>query len=170
MLDVNAFYFDTEGVRNNSSNTGTYKTNSQYLFYGLGLCYKTGEFCFGAKYIKGDLGSKLTDDPTDSSLEYQATGLGAGYIGQEFFAQIHYLFDGKKESKASTGGLSYPVAEGWMVDLAYGFPVGGLMIGPMLKWVEFRYDKVESNGQSQSLNKQESDTFTMPMFSLWTFF
>ena len=174
MLDLNAFYFQKEEHRSSLNDT-LIKYDSEYMFLGLGICYRTGPWCFGGKYLRGEIGSKNDSGFLDGSIELEGLfGLSVGYIMNGFVAQASYFFEAEKRlGDAGIGGdttIEYPAKQGLMFDLGYGFNIGSTFFGPMVKWFRFRYDKRTVGGQEQSLVNEEKDEYILPMFSIWNYF
>ena len=174
MLDANAFYFQKEEERSDNSGTTVTNYDTQYLFLGLGICYLSGPWCFGGKYLRGEIGATNSNGLLDGSVELEGFGASAGYVADGFAAQLTYLFQAEKRfGDGGLGGnttLEYPAKEAFMLDIGYGFNAGSVFFGPNLKWFQFKYDERTINGQSQSLNGEETETYLLPMFSIWTFF
>ena len=174
MLDVNAFYLEKEEQRSSNDGTQTYEYTNQQLFFGLGICFQTDVWCFGGKYLRGEIGGKNHSGLLDGSVELEGFGVSAGYVGAPFFAQLTYFIEAEK--RYGDGGLGgdtneeYPAETAYMLDIGYGFNVGSIFFGPNLKWFQFKYTQRTLNGQTQSLLRTEKDIYLMPMFSMWTFF
>ncbi|SMF76188.1 hypothetical protein [Pseudobacteriovorax antillogorgiicola] len=174
MLDFNAFYFQKKEERSNTAGTETIDYETEYLFLGLGICYRTGPWCFGGKYLRGEIGNINNNGILDGNIELEGFGASLGYVADGFVGQATYLFEAEKRfGDSGIGGntnTEYPAKEALMVDLGYGFNIGSTFFGPNLKWFQFKYDKRTVNGQSESLARTEKDEYLLPMFSIWTFF
>lgn len=174
LFDLNAYFFQKKEERSNSAGTTVNKYESNYQFLGLGICFQNGPWCFGGKYLRGDLGGKNDNGLLDGSIVLEGFGLSAGYVADGFVAQATYLIDAEKrfgdDSLGGNASLEYPASEAYMLDLGYGFNAGGFLFGPNLKWFQFKYKKRTLNGQSQDLLTTEKDDYLLPMLSIWTFF
>lgn len=171
LIDANAFYFQKEEQRSNAAGTQTINYETQYLFLGLGGCYQIFPWCFGLKYLQGDIGSINNNGLLDGGIEFSGLAVSGGYTADNLFLQASLFLNGKKTLQDGTSNATeYPAKFGYMVDLGYGFSSGSLLFGPSIKIFKFTYDERTVSGQKESLSTEESDRYVMPMFSIWTYF
>ncbi len=174
VLDISAFYFQTNDERASADGSSTTKYEQSYLFWGLGICYQFAPFCIGGKYFTGEIGTLNSNGIIDGSIEYEGFGVSAGYVNNGWSLQLAYLLDAEKRiGDAGFGGdtaIEYPAKQAYLVDIGYGFNMGSFLAGPMLRVSEFSYKKRVINGQSQALPATEKDGYQMPMLAIWAFF
>lgn len=181
MFELPVMHFNLSESRAATAGDGstyTRKTKTAHSYYGLGLCYVTGIWCFGAKYLAAERKSEYTASNTRNrsrgTTEMSGYGLTIGYQGGAALAHFTYLIEAEKRlgdtDALDFGGSTntkYPAKLAYSIDLGYGFDVRGMRIGPLLRITHFEYDKIIVGSQTYSLERTEADDFIIPHFALW---
>ncbi|MFW7380795.1 MAG: hypothetical protein ACOH5I_18415 [Oligoflexus sp.] len=184
MFELSAMHFNLSESRAATAGDGstyTRKTKTAHTYYGLGFCYVTSIWCFGAKYLaaerKSDYSASNTQTKLRGTLEMSGYGLTIGYQGGAALAHFTYLIEAEKRlgdtDALDFGGSTstkYPAKLAYSLDLGYGFDFRGLRIGPLLRITHFEYDKIIVGSQTYSLERTEADDFIIPHFALWVDF
>lgn len=180
-VDISAFYLnlgESRTLQAGDGSTYTRTTTTTHQFYGLGFCYVSGIWCFGAKYMAGEREAEISDSNSNSTgvstIELSGYGVTVGYQGQQAMAHATYLFSAEKRlgdtDAAALGGdtrVEYPASMAYILDLGYAIPLQGVRIGPLLRITHFEYKERTVSGQSYSLDRTEKDDFIVPHFALW---